>query len=807
MRKKLDPAIATILQLHPQGIVDKIRGGPVEAGAGILQALIEEEQELSRLNILKPYEDKVPLVLQRLDVPTMAAVFNHLDGYYILKALFGNFRTVEDSIIEEVLEALDRGRAADLLERMSIGVDNPKKAARILMKLSPQAKGEILEEVHPACILQFFDELELEERAAILESMRAHHAAAVLRELLSGDNRVRAARAAGLLSRISPDRRDAILASLPPELRAALVGRFAKRYEGALARMTGKEGKGAVNRASVGEASRMLREVDEERQVEILKACGAERAAQILTLMAAEDPGAVADLLEEMNTSIILHLRREGGERRPVRELYIDRAAGVLEKLDQSSAGNTEVLRRMDPPALEATLARLSEAKREEILAHLRDVQPSAEIPISFQLFSVGTGRKRTVRLGQDMKWTRIEEHLDTGEKMKPVIVDLVEMDPGRVRIQSCSAITEANALPIEEVMAIFGDAKREGRRPDKQIFTRLGLIQLSKVVKATGAMAGINGNHYFDYGHYTDALKLGVDPRKVPGLFFGDPVGWFVADGVEISPPSFNRASFVVTKDGKVSIQKVFMTDIQFPGGPQISWDALNAPKEPGRTILYNSLFGFRTEKGESHVDVAVAKGRVFAMSEGGDAAIPLTGYLLSVPRERAEELLRDVRVGTPCVAGNNFPTSLGEVEQSMACGPHLVCDGQLDVSFRQEDFGEKDSSVMSFSLTRAVETFEAARSFMMLRDGKLIIGTVSGTALGTGAPTTSGGMTFGELAQLCLDLRADDAYALDGGGSSSIVVRLGEDVRVLNIPTGGSDVEKGEERFINTYWLFFRR
>jgi exopolysaccharide biosynthesis protein len=66
---------------------------------------------------------------------------------------------------------------------------------------------------------------------------------------------------------------------------------------------------------------------------------------------------------------------------------------------------------------------------------------------------------------------------------------------------------------------------------------------------------------------------------------------------------------------------------------------------------------------------------------------------------------------------------------------------------------------------------------------------------------------MTFGELMQLCLDLRADDAYALDGGGSSSIVVRVGEEARVLNIPTGGSDVEKGEERFINNYWLFFRR
>ena len=112
-----------------------------------------------------------------------------------------------------------------------------------------------------------------------------------------------------------------------------------------------------------------------------------------------------------------------------------------------------------------------------------------------------------------------------------------------------------------------------------------------------------------------------------------------------------------------------------------------------------------------------------------------------------------------------------------------------------------------MAFSLTRAAETFEAARSFIMLRDNRLCIGTVSGTALGTGLSTESAGMTFGELAQLAMDLRADHAYALDGGGSSSIAVRVGEDVRVLNRPTGGSDVAKGEERFINTHWLFFQK
>jgi exopolysaccharide biosynthesis protein len=66
---------------------------------------------------------------------------------------------------------------------------------------------------------------------------------------------------------------------------------------------------------------------------------------------------------------------------------------------------------------------------------------------------------------------------------------------------------------------------------------------------------------------------------------------------------------------------------------------------------------------------------------------------------------------------------------------------------------------------------------------------------------------MTFGEMGQLCLDLGVDHAYALDGGGSSSLVARDGGVPRVLNTPTGGADVSAGEERYINTYWLVHER
>jgi hypothetical protein len=43
----------------------------------------------------------------------------------------------------------------------------------------------------------------------------------------------------------------------------------------------------------------------------------------------------------------------------------------------------------------------------------------------------------------------------------------------------------------------------------------------------------------------------------------------------------------------------------------------------------------------------------------------------------------------------------------------------------------------------------------------------------------------------------------ALDGGGSSTLVVEGEAGPSVVNVPTGGADVPPGAERFIATYLL----
>ncbi|MDP9416342.1 MAG: phosphodiester glycosidase family protein [Actinomycetota bacterium] len=162
-------------------------------------------------------------------------------------------------------------------------------------------------------------------------------------------------------------------------------------------------------------------------------------------------------------------------------------------------------------------------------------------------------------------------------------------------------------------------------------------------------------------------------------------------------------------------------------------------------------------------------------------------------------------VAPGSVVEVTTDFEQRHGPVAQAMACGPSLVRDGALDLDCEAEHFGQQDIRAISFFLPRTIETHRAARSFLGRRGDTLVLGTVSETVYGHGAAGYSAGMTFGELAQLALDLDFDSAYALDG--SSSLVARAGGRVRVLNAPTGGADVAAGVERYINTHWLVHGR
>ena len=770
-------------------------------GAARLVSLIEREDELLAANELKPYEDRVAPVIMALPADACARVLESLPAAVRKRALFGSYTRIPDTRLGPILTAMDPGAAAEVVAGMSVGLDSPREMSRVLSGLETRGWRRLAPHVHPAAMIRLLRELAPPDQRRLAGSAGPEAAAAVASVLLEGGNRVEQAWAGHLLAALPAQEREGALATLPASAREV-----ARQAASAPVPVAGQRTLATIRdyleAAEEEDATSTLASVHPALAGPALRGIGPRRGSSLLARLAEHDAGLAAGLLEACNARILL--RPPGDDEPAAWWLHDCPAAAFLEVLDPQHGGFVPLLQAIRPEALELILHHVSPERRQSLVA--AGEAHAGALPLSFDMLGVGRGERRVRRLDDGIRWIHLEEGIDTGEVVLPVTTDLLEIPLADVTLHAQMAVDDARALPAPRVADVFEDYRRSDRRPG-EAFAKLGLTQLSPTVRASGALAAINGNFYFDYGHYINGVTLGIDIASVPGLFFGDPIGWYVADGHELIPPAFNRAAAVYTDDGRLHIERVFATGVTLSNGRRLQWDVFNQPKRAGEIAAYNSVFGARTEATDTHVDVAIARGRAWELAAGGDQTIPLTGLSLAIPCERAAELLDGVAPQTAVTVHNDFPASRGRVLSAMACGPMLVRDGAIDLNFEIEDFGQQDSSVMSFFLPRWVETYRAARSFMGVRDDTLVLGTVSGTAFGWGRQKGSAGMTFGELAQLCVDLDIEHALALDGGGSSSLVARDGGEVRVLNRPTGGADVGPGEERYINTFWLVRRR
>jgi len=775
-----------------QQLIQRVARLEPHQAAMVLEHTVAQEEKAVLANRMKPYEDNVPKLLRSLPVALAAGMLEQVPTPVATRALFGNFSRIPDDRIRVLLAAMAPERAGQLIDAMAVGLDSPTEMARVLAFGSDPAVAPALAHSQPATLLRFIYELKPIGQASLMARAGTVAAQAVAWLLRASDNRVHQSWA-DWLGRAAEDS--------PGAASGGAVG--GGGVDLTAAAIHGGNLRAALDQRSLDDAVAALVALHPSEGIRGIRLMGAERSAQLLAHLAAHDAALAADLLEAANRSILLRPPQVGVA--PAWWLQECPGVAVTGALNLTEPASIALVRAMKPAQRELILDRLPAAARDRLTRMLTTV-PGGHLSFSLDVMGVARGRRRAEPLDGGLRWVHIAEELDTGWATKPVVVDLLELPLEGVRLEGRTAVG-ARALPAGRAAEVFERFRQTGEQPEADTFAQLGLTQLSRAVAATDAIAAINGNFYFDYGHYINGVTLGIDIARVPGLFFGDPIGWFVHDGQEMIPPAVNRAAGIVTDDGRFHIERVCMTDVVLANGTKVTWDEINAPKRPGRTVAYTSIFGYRTEAADTHIDVAIARGKIWEMASGGDQVIPLTGFVLAVPKPAAGRLLRGVSTGDSVSVGHNFPARRGRVVEAMACGPSLVRDSAVDVDFSDEDFGQQDSTVMSFCLPRTMETYDAARSFMAVRDQTLILGAVSGTAYGYGRPELSGGMTFGELAQLCLDLGANDAYALDGGGSSSIVARQDGRVRVLNAPTGGADIGPGQERFINTYWLAFAR
>ena len=138
--------------------------------------------------------------------------------------------------------------------------------------------------------------------------------------------------------------------------------------------------------------------------------------------------------------------------------------------------------------------------------------------------------------------------------------------------------------------------------------------------------------------------------------------------------------------------------------------------------------------------------------------------------------EFLAKLKVGDPVEVTFSLSPSwdaLG-VTQIIGGGPRLVRDGELHITGEEERF--RDDVLVGRAPRTAIGITD---------DGKLLLVTVNGRQ-----PNISVGMTLSELGNLLLELGALQAMNLDGGGSTTMVIRN----LVLNLPSDGKERPVGD-------------
>lgn len=270
------------------------------------------------------------------------------------------------------------------------------------------------------------------------------------------------------------------------------------------------------------------------------------------------------------------------------------------------------------------------------------------------------------------------------------------------------------------------------------------------------GAVAAVNGGYF-----------------RTTGVARGEPVGVLEIGGRILSEPVRNRASLAVRNDrAGVSIaiaHYALAAELAVAGKVGRKVDGLNRPREKDELIVFTPEFHRTTLTGGDGVEFVVEGGRVVSIADGrGSVAIPRAGLVVSASGSARQWALRNLRRGARVGLKTRLraePSPGFRPDYILGAGPQLISAGKPIIQSEEKSYAE------SFFRGRHPRTAIGLR-----RDGKLLLVVVDGRQ-----PKKSVGMTIPELAGLMAELGCVEALNLDGGGSSTMVVKN----RIVNSPS----------------------
>lgn len=280
-----------------------------------------------------------------------------------------------------------------------------------------------------------------------------------------------------------------------------------------------------------------------------------------------------------------------------------------------------------------------------------------------------------------------------------------------------------------------------------------------------------------------------------INGGFFSFETGWpihnQVVNGKSVLGIPTTKSSFAFTENRKVIIERFSFTGkLLSKNGMALTINESNTARVTGKTTIYSSYRGGTTGTDASGSEATLQLlSMPFVMNDTlslivtgkntGNSSIPQNGYVVSggsgtpatfiTNNLSLNDTVKIVLSYNPSVAAN-----AQRLTQLLSGNGHLIKNGVAYPAL-----GDYDQSGASFNDARHPRTFVGTNG----DSSKVYLCTVDGRQ------ATSIGMNFTEMANFLLAIGVTNAFNLDGGGSTTMVVR-GEVVNSPSDPGGERSV-----------------
>jgi exopolysaccharide biosynthesis protein len=302
-------------------------------------------------------------------------------------------------------------------------------------------------------------------------------------------------------------------------------------------------------------------------------------------------------------------------------------------------------------------------------------------------------------------------------------------------------------------------DLRRADLRIVRALDQGVGLETVSSLSARHGALAAINAGYF-----------------RTSGTYRGESAGFFLLDRKLLSESNNDRAAVGLIRDQNAT--DVIFGHLKYHGEISLGRakhlvQGLNRPVGSDDLIVFTPEFHRTTLTNPDGIEVVVRRNRIVSVNDlTGSSQIPPDGFVLSAKGTAREWVKRNVRPGL--TARFDWRVTSREPDRDIqwrrahsivAGGPQLIKSGKISITDVQEKM------IPTFAPDRHPRTAIGLRS-----TGEMLLVTVDGRQ-----PGVSVGMSLYTLADLLSELGAIDAINLDGGGSTTMVVRQ----KIVNKPS----------------------